>query len=497
MTGSLQSVDAEVKQLLAEEAAIDGGEKPYASHIEICCLRLSICQAVGERGEITLKQWQRFVADPDACLAEVVDDPNASEVLTKTKAMLARTQSDLGTYVPIGGKFDELNTAQHLKSCLSELEICPDKESFLAKTKEMSTIKTRIASLVRQTRAAAKDLKEAMEKHIERTKDADDQAAVVTAGARVAEDMAAAAAASKAQQVPPAQPELFKIASIPVMKKIQVATDAESIERALVDEGIRQITEPLVVRFAKLSEAIAQSPDYKKEAAEFFSDFVLSREFNSFHGRAAKQIDGNMQIESELFHACRVPGELVVGAAELAALKLQPKAHEWLQSRVSSTSTFIWGMAPQKWWCGIEQAMIGSVRLQMVGFRHLVYAPFKAVQKILVPEGSPAPSEDDFFAKVLSLNPDEAASLVSNLGSEVWSVTCGPGDFVVAPPGTLFIERTLNAAAYGLKRTWVPSDTSSLEASGSARFRKSKSSVLLTDTIKQIQESRAPAGGAA
>ena len=239
-----------------------------------------------------------------------------------------------------------------------------------------------------------------------------------------------------------------------------------------------------------MTEPISQSPDYNKNAAEFFSDFVLSREFCSFHGRAAKQCEEDMQIVSDMFHACRLPGEMVVEGSEVEALKLAAKAEQWVLSKVSASSTFIWGMAPHKWWCGIEQGMLGSVRLQMVGFRHLVYAPFEAMQKILVPAAGPALSEEDFFAKVLSLMPAAAASLVSSLGSDVWSITCGPGDFIVVPPGYLLIERTLGAAAYGLKRTWFPCDVGPLQAAGAARFKKSKSSVVLTDLTKQILATR-------
>ena len=180
---------------------------------------------------------------------------------------------------------------------------------------------------------------------------------------------------------------------------------------------------------------------------------------------------------------------MVVESSEIEALKLTAKAEQWMLSKLSA-STFMWGMAPNKWWCGIEQGMLGSVRLQTVGFRQLVYAPFMTMQKLLTPDADPALSEEELFAKVLALTSDEAQSLVSSLGSEVWSATCGPGDFIVTPPGHILIERTLGSAAYGLKRSWTPCDVSGLQAVGAARFKKSKSSVMLTESIQKIAASR-------
>ena len=55
LSGSLQGLDTDIKQLIEEERTIEG-EKPYLSHLEILRLRFGICQAVAETGTITLPQ---------------------------------------------------------------------------------------------------------------------------------------------------------------------------------------------------------------------------------------------------------------------------------------------------------------------------------------------------------------------------------------------------------------------------------------------------------
>ena len=336
-------------------------------------------------------------------------------------------------------------------------------------------------------------LQAAIERHRKRVTDKEDAAAksVASVAAAAAARAAAAKAAPKANAKEVSVqgvPEIFKLPNVAPMSKFAVAGGAASLQEALLAQRVLAISEPSIISYPELVQKIVADPDGNKNIGTFCADFSMSAEYRSKHGRGQKPFD-DMATATELFRGARLPSELQFTAQEIEFLGLTGKPAEMLKAWLASSSCMLWGMAPGKHYIGPEQQFLGTVRLQVQGFRQCIFMPFAAAKDAW----QVGADDEAFFDFIEKASAEKHAALHSTLGQCMRGGTVGPNDLLVIPAGTLCVERTLSATTCGLKRTVVcEGDCDILQATAASRSKQSKTAKLLVDSVNKILAARAP-----
>ena len=215
----------------------------------------------------------------------------------------------------------------------------------------------------------------------------------------------------------------------------------------------------------------------------FLADFILSQEFQTKHGRAAKVYD-DMPTPAEAFHALRLPEELVCTAAQIDPLNLVSAASVHVKKlMVTDNVCQLWGMAPNKFWIGTEQYGFGAVRLQCQGFRHCIAFSAVATREQVLPTAT----DKDIKDLVENGTKKNITSIEEALGDQIWAGTLGPNDLVAMPPGFILAERTLSASSYGMKRYIFPKDPEPLKRFNEMRAPKSSTAEVIVDVMTKLK----------
>lgn len=167
----------------------------------------------------------------------------------------------------------------------------------------------------------------------------------------------------------------------------------------------------------------------------------------------------------------------------------QESKQSQLMKMVGEESFYLWGMAPNKHFIGIDMLGLPVERYQTHGFREMFLINFAKLSEhldTLAPAGTPkALVEMDVYSfsqvcdKILpSLSKEDFQDLATKMGNHaIMHTTVGPGQVIYVPSGWFSVERSLSTAAMGIRRTTVHRDGFSA-VSDMAQHRAKESAVL-------------------
>ena len=152
----------------------------------------------------------------------------------------------------------------------------------------------------------------------------------------------------------------------------------------------------------------------------------------------------------------------------------------------------VWFASPNKNHAGLDQLGLGSARLQTTGFRQVVTLPWgvleRHVQILKTQFQDEGKNEVDKMKDIWEMlkSADKDFFSLDSLLPACRVATVGPGEVLVCPTGTVFLERTLGSTAGGLRSTFMNAGVESEASFSSINKHRDKPNSLATAILQSL-----------